>query len=75
MKNNKENRNQRFKRIASKRTEVILRYLYLLGNCSNKSTYSYTEEEIRKIFNAIDEQLRVTKAKFKNGKSKKKFKL
>jgi hypothetical protein len=73
MKNSKENRNQRFKRIASKRTDIILRYLYLLGNCSNKSTYSYTEEDIRKIFSAIDEQLRVTKSKFKNGKNKKKF--
>jgi len=75
MKNKKEDRSQRFKRIASKRTDAILRYLYLLGNCSNKSTYSYTEEDTRKIFSAIDEQLRVTKSKFKNDKSKKKFKL
>ncbi len=67
-----ENRQNRFRRIASKRTDLIIHYLHLLGNCSNKSTYSYTDEEIRKIFNAIDDQLRITKSKFKNGRGKKK---
>lgn len=77
MKNIKnETRLQRFKRIASKRTDSILHYLNLLGNCSNKSSYDYTDEEVKKIFKAIDEQLRITKARFKGHKSsKKKFRL
>lgn len=75
MKNRKETRTDRFKRIASKRTGIILHYLHLLGNCSNKSTYSYTNEDIRKIFSAIDGQLRVTKNKFKSNNNKKKFDL
>jgi len=71
----KKERIKRFKRIASKRTDLILHYLSLLSNCSNKSAYSYNEDDIRKIFTVIDEQLRITKAKFKRRKSKNKFKL
>jgi len=69
-----ENREQRFKRVAEKRTEKILNDFRILANCSNKSSYAYTEEDINKIFRAIDDELRHTKAKFKI-KKQKKFKL
>ena len=69
-----ENRNERFKRIASKRTNDILEKIRILGNCANKSSYEYTEEEINKIFTEIDKQLKLTKAKFITGK-KERFKL
>jgi hypothetical protein len=64
----KETRHERFKRIASKRTNEILEKIRILGNCSNKSSYEYTEEEVNKIFNEIDKQLKLTKAKFLAGK-------
>lgn len=64
----KESRNERFKRIASKRTNDILEKIRILGNCSNKSSYDYTEEEVNKIFSEIDKQLKLTKAKFLVGK-------
>lgn len=73
--NKKESRSVCFRRIAPKRTDYVLHYLHLLGNCSNKSGYDYTDDDVAKIFKAIDEQLRVTKARFKSGKNKKKFKL
>ena len=63
-----ENKNERFKRIATKRTNEILEKIRILGNCSNKSSYEYSEEEINKIFSEIDKQLRLTKAKFLAGK-------
>ena len=66
-----ETRGQRFKRIAEKRTEKILNDLRILANCSNKSSYTYTEEEINKIFHAIEEELKHAKAKFKITRSKK----
>ena len=78
MKNNinkRKEKQKRFKRIASRRTDLILHYLHLLGNCSNKSTYNYSETDIKKIFLIIDEQLRTTKARFKGGRFKNKFKL
>lgn len=36
----------------------------LLGNCSNKSVYEYSEKDIKKIFSAIDAELKTAKAKF-----------
>ena len=63
-----ENRHERFKRLAAKRTNDILEKIRILGNCSNKSSYEYTEEEVNKIFNEIDKQLKLTKAKFLGGK-------
>jgi len=63
-----ESRHDRFKRIASKRTNDILEKIRILGNCSNKSSYEYTEEEINKIFSELDKQLKLTKGKFLAGK-------
>jgi hypothetical protein len=69
-----ESRHARFKRIAAKRTNDILEKIRILGNCTNKSSYEYTEEEVNKIFTEIDKQLKLTKAKFITGK-KERFKL
>lgn len=69
-----ENREERFKRLATKRTNNLLNQIRLLGNLSNKSTYAYSEEDISKIFSAIENQLRITKIKF-NSTKKKKFEL
>ncbi len=66
-------KSERFKRLASKRTNEVLDKMRILGNCSDRRSYSYSEEEIDKIFKAIDEQSKIIKAKFK--KPKKGFKL
>jgi len=65
-----ESRRKRFRRLANLRVNRILRDLRLLGNLSNKSHYDYSEEEVRKIFKAIDAQLRDSKARFKRIKRK-----
>lgn len=61
----KESRLNRFKRVAERRTEMVLRDIRILGNCSNKSSYQYSDEDVSKIFKAIEEQLRTTKARFR----------
>jgi hypothetical protein len=66
-----ESRSERFKRLATKRTNDILEKIRILGNCSNKSSYDYTEEEINKIFAEIEKQLKFTKTKFLAGKREK----
>ena len=38
----------RFKKIATNRTNKILKDIQLLGNCSNKSNYEYTDEDVKK---------------------------
>ncbi len=68
--NNMENRSDRFKRLANRRTNNILNQIRLLGNLSNKSTYDYSEEEINKIFSAIDAQLKIAKVKFSSHRQK-----
>lgn len=61
---------QRFKKLATHRTNEVLYRLKVLGNCSNNNFYSYTEEDVNKIFSAIEEQVRFIKAKFKKPKTK-----
>ncbi|MCR4673883.1 MAG: hypothetical protein K5675_02645 [Lachnospiraceae bacterium] len=55
----------RFKRVAEKRTNRIIEQIRLLGNCANKSNYQYSDEDVEKIFFAIEKELRETKAKYK----------
>lgn len=70
----KETRTQRFKRIATKRTNDIIRKIRILGNCSNRSAYDYTEEDVNKIFAAIGKELKSANARFTFGR-KTEFKL
>lgn len=69
-----ENRREKFKRLATYRTNLVLEKLRILGNLSNKANYDYADEDVNKIFFAIDSQLRIAKARFA-GKRKKEFKL
>lgn len=68
------NKRERFKRLAEQRTNIVLHRLKVLGNCSNRSAYDYSEEEIGKIFSTIEHAVKETKAKF-HFPNKKKFKL
>lgn len=61
---NNISKDERFKRLAAQRTNAVLKKLKTLGNCSNRSAYSYTEEEIYKIFSELEKTLLETKAKF-----------
>ncbi len=70
-----ETRQQRFKRIAETRTNKILDMLKLLGNCSNTGNYEYTEDDVKKIFSAIENELKITKSKFIKSAKKNKFEL
>ena len=49
-----ETKRERFVRLAEARTNKILDMLKLLGNCSSKSNYEYTDDDVKKIFNAIE---------------------
>ncbi len=70
-----DDKKKRFVRIAERRTNNILEQLRLLGNCSNKNNYSYTEEDVKKIFSVIETELKEVKMKFNSKANKEKFKL
>lgn len=59
-----ETRKDRFERLATKRVNRIINDLRLLGNLSNRSSYDYSENEIRKIFNAVELNCKSAKSKF-----------
>lgn len=59
-----ETKRERFVRLAEARTNKILDMIKLLGNCSSKSNYEYTDEDVRKIFGAIEREMKNARAKF-----------
>jgi len=63
----KETKEAYFLRIATPRIKSVLKALRILGNCS-KSSYSYTTEQIDKMFDKITENLEKTRAQFKQSK-------
>ena len=69
-----EHPRDRFKRLATTRTNIVLKRLKVLGNCSNRNIYEYDEQDIDKIFYEIERKVKETKAKFHFPK-KKEFKL
>lgn len=68
-------KSERFKRVAESRTNRIIDQIRLLGNCSNRSNYEYTDEDVKKIFGVIESELKEAKMKYQAKKSSKKFEL
>ncbi len=61
-----------FTRLAERRTNKLLDNMRLLGNLSNPHTYSYTDDDVRLMFSAIERELKATRSRFRNP-GKKKF--
>jgi hypothetical protein len=70
-----ESKKERFNRLAEQRTSKVIEYLASLSKLSSKKNYDYSEYEIRQIFKAIDEQLKLTKLSFKDHDKHHSFKL
>ena len=66
-------REERFKRIAEKRVNKLLEDFRLLGNCSNKSNYDYSDEDVKKIISVIDKEFKKLKDKFVGNKQVERF--
>lgn len=67
----KETKRDKFVRLAEARTNKIIDMLQLLSNCSNSNVYDYTQQDVDKIFNAIDAAVKEAKKKFSKIESKK----
>ena len=72
-----DKKRERFIRVATRRTNVVLKRIAVLSNCANRSAYEYTEDEVNRIFNEIERELRTAKTRFQLGKNDRKgeFKL
>lgn len=60
-----EQKRANFKRIATRRTNEIIDKIESLERLNNQSFYSYDEEQIKAIFEAIEKQIKSTKEAFK----------
>lgn len=59
-----ESKREKFKRLAEARTNKIIDMIRLLGNLSSKSTYDYFDDDVVKIFNSIEKEIKIAKMKF-----------
>jgi hypothetical protein len=57
---------EKFKRIAEKRVNNVIKMIRLIGNLSNKSNYSYTEKDVDRIFNSINQELKTCRNRFED---------
>ena len=64
-----ESKSDKFLRVAKPRVQKILKAIRLLGNCSNRSNYEYTEQQITKIFTTVDNALNLTEKRFTKSKT------
>ncbi len=65
-----EDKRSKFVRIAESRTNKIINMIRLLGNCSSKSTYDYTDKDVDKIFTALKAELDDAKKRFQSSDSR-----
>ena len=62
---------EKFVTLAEKRTTKALQAISVIGNLSNKSNYTYTEEDIKQIKKALIEEVNQTIGRFNASSSKK----
>ncbi len=55
---------EKFVRLANKRVSNALKSIQLIGNLSNRSNYDYSEEDVQKIFRALQDELGACRKKF-----------
>ena len=60
----KPNRREKFIELAEKRVNKAIRNINLIGNLSNKSNYSYTEQDVKKIVAALRSAVEEIRGRF-----------
>lgn len=61
-----EQKREKFRELAEKRVSNALKQIQLIGNLSNTRVYEYSEEDIKKIFKTLKEEICLSEAKFKS---------
>lgn len=55
---------KKFVQLAEARVTRAIGQLRLVGNLSNRSAYEFAEDDVRKIFRALQRELDMAKARF-----------
>lgn len=61
----------RFVGLGQARVTKATQMLRLIGNLANPNNYEYSEDDVQKIFSALDAEMKLLKAKFHTAMSKK----
>lgn len=49
---------ERFEKVASNRVQKVIDFLGLIGNCSNKNNYEYSEKDVELMFKEINRAIK-----------------
>ncbi|NVL91024.1 MAG: hypothetical protein HWN69_08575 [Desulfobacterales bacterium] len=60
---------EKFVTLAEKRVTKAIKDLRLIGNLSNKSNYSYTAQDVKKIVNALEAEIKFLRQRFDSDKA------
>ncbi|BBT18432.1 hypothetical protein WP8S17C03_44810 [Metapseudomonas otitidis] len=60
---------EKFVRLAEQRVNRAIKDISLIGNLSNRSAYSFTEDDVKKIFKALQKELDQAKSRFTDAES------
>lgn len=61
-----ETKNERFRRLAVSRGNRLIREIALLGNLANRKNYSYSDEDVERLFTPIEQELEEVRSLFSN---------
>ncbi|ERY75303.1 TPA: hypothetical protein ACHP3V_006027 [Pseudomonas aeruginosa] len=64
-----EEKREKFVRLAEQRVNRALNDLRLIGNLSNRAAYEFNDDDIKKIFRAIQKELDQAKSRFSDSES------
>lgn len=60
----KNEKRQRFEKVAGNRVQKILDTLQLLKNCSNWNNYDYSDKDVERMFTELTKALKESRAAF-----------
>jgi hypothetical protein len=62
----RRDKRNKFIELAEKRVNRLLKEIQLVGNLSNRNNYVFTHDDVRRIFSAIETELKMTKKRFES---------
>ena len=68
-KESKETKEEKFLRVSKGRIDKVEEAINNLENLSDKESYAYTDEQVDKMFDYLNNKLNIVKDRFKNGYS------
>lgn len=61
-----KSRREKFVELAEKRVTRTIKSLRLIGNLGNRSNYSFTDEDVKKIMNVLENELKNVRRRFES---------